>query len=82
MAVAPTPPLNIPGVDTSKLNDNQIAMLSAQQTMADNGAAQSMALLAMQKQEAQRTEAIAALSTMMKNAHDSNMTVIRNAKSG
>lgn len=72
--------MNIPGVDMSKLSENQIAMLTAQQTMADNGAAQSMGLLAMQKQEAQRSEAIAALSTMMKNAHDSNMLVINNAK--
>ncbi len=68
------------GIDTSQLNPNQIAMLNAQQQMADNGAAQSMALLAMQKQEAQRSEAIAALSTMMKNAHDSNMLVLNNSK--
>lgn len=74
-------PVTLPGVDMSKLNDNQIEMLKAQQGMADSGAAQSMALLNMQKQEAQRAEAIAALSTMMKNAHDSAMLVINNAKS-
>jgi hypothetical protein len=75
------PPINIPGVDMSKLTENQQAMLTAQQSMADSGNAQSMALLAMQKQEAQRAEAIAALSTSMKNAHDSAMLVINNAKS-
>lgn len=70
----------LPGIDTSQLNPNQIAMLNAQQQMADNSAAQSQALLAMQRQENQRSEAIAALSTLMKNAHDSNMLVINNAK--
>lgn len=94
MAVTPpvnmTPPVNttppaadafaIPGVDMSKLSDNQKTMLSAQQALSDSGNAQSMALLAMQKQEAQRAEAVAAMSTMMKNAHDSNMLVINNAK--
>jgi hypothetical protein len=70
-------PLNI---DTSQLTANQVANLNAQQTMNDNQSANSMALLNMQRQEAQRSEAIAALSTVMKNAHDSSMQVINNSK--
>ena len=70
----------LPSIDTSQLTANQVANLNAQQAMNDNQSANSMALLNMQRQEAQRSEAIAALSTVMKNAHDSAMLVINNSK--
>lgn len=70
----------LPGIDTSKLSENQIANLEATQKMNDNGAANSTALLALQRQENQRSEAVAAMSNMMKNAHDSDMLILNNAK--
>ncbi len=76
--------LNIPGLSPESLKNltpQATAQLEANQLMSDQSNAQSHALLMMQKQEAQRSEAIAALSTMMKNAHDSAMLVINNSKS-
>ena len=64
----------------SKLTDSAKSQLLAQQQMNEQSNAQSHALLMMQKQENQRSEAIAAVSNMMKNAHDSAMLVINNAK--
>lgn len=75
--------LNIQGLSQesmSNLTPQAKAQLEANQLVNDQSSAQSNALLMMQKQENQRTEAIAALSNMMKNAHDSAMLVINNAK--
>lgn len=55
-------------------------MIGQQRQMQQEGFAQSMAMLELQREQAQKSEAIAALSTIMKNAHDSNMLVINNAK--
>jgi len=57
--------------------DNVIAQ---QRAMQAEGFAQSMAMLTLQREQNQKSEAIAALSNTMKNAHDSNMLVINNAK--
>ncbi len=67
-AVAPTP---------APSTDNVIAQ---QRQMQAEGFAQSMAMLTLQREQNQKSEAIAALSNVMKNAHDSNMLVINNAK--
>ncbi|MDQ3061604.1 MAG: hypothetical protein M3R14_01915 [Acidobacteriota bacterium] len=55
-------------------------VLSQQRAMQQEGFAQSMAMLTLQREQNQKSEAIAALSNTMKNAHDSNMLVINNAK--
>jgi hypothetical protein len=68
MAVAPAAPQS---------TDNVIAQ---QRAMQQEGFAQSMAMLTLQREQNQKSEAIAALSNVMKNAHDSNMLVINNAK--
>ena len=67
-AVAPTTPQS---------TDN---VLAQQRAMQQEGFAQSMAMLTLQREQNQKSEAIAALSNVMKNAHDSNMLVINNAK--
>jgi len=75
--------MNIPGLSEESMNNltpQAKAQLEANQLMSDQASAQSHALLMMQKQENQRQEAIAAVSNMMKNAHDSAMLVINNAK--
>lgn len=55
-------------------------LIQQQRQLQDEGFAQSMAMMNLQREQAQKSEAIAALSTIMKNAHDSNMLVINNAK--
>lgn len=59
-------------------HDNQL--VDKQRASQAAGFAQSMAMLDLQREQAQQSEAIAALSTVMKNAHDSAMLVINNAK--
>jgi len=67
-AVAPTTPQSTDSV------------IAQQRAMQQEGFAQSMAMLTLQREQNQKSEAIAALSNIMKNAHDSNMLVINNAK--
>ena len=59
---------------------NQADLISQQRQLQEEGFAQSMAMMNLQREEAKKQEAITALSTIMKNAHDANMTVINNAK--
>jgi len=56
------------------------SVIAQQRAMQQEGFAQSMAMLTLQREQAQKSEAIAALSNIMKNAHDSAMLVINNAK--
>ncbi len=56
------------------------SVIAQQRAMQQEGFAQSMAMLTLQREQNQKSEAIAALSNVMKNAHDSNMLVINNAK--
>lgn len=65
---------------TTALSADSQALIDKQKAMQDQGFAQSMAMMDLQREQAQKSEAIAALSTVMKNAHDSNMLVINNAK--
>ncbi len=62
------------------LSPEMQAQFDEQRRMNAEGFAQSMAMLNLQREQAQKTEAIAALSNIMKNAHDSSMLVINNAK--
>lgn len=55
-------------------------VLAQQRAMQQEGFNQSMAMLTLQREQNQKSEAIAALSNTMKNAHDSDMLVINNAK--
>ncbi len=55
-------------------------LVAQQRQLQQEGFEQSMAMMTLQREQAQKTEAIAALSNIMKNAHDSNMLVINNAK--
>jgi len=59
---------------------SQANLIEQQRQLQNEGFAQSMAMMNLQREQAQKSEAIAALSTIMKNAHDSNMLVINNAK--
>ena len=68
MNVAPKPPVD------------QAALIEQQRQLQAEGFSQSMAMMSLQREEAKKQEAITALSTIMKNAHDANMTVINNAK--
>ncbi len=73
--VAPT----IPHAQQVQMDhDNQL--VEKQRASQAAGFAQSMAMLDLQREQAQKSEAIAALSNVMKNAHDSAMLVINNAK--
>ncbi len=74
----------MPGTTVQSTNPNlspeMQAQFDEQRKMNAEGFAQSMAMLNLQREQAKQTEAIAALSNTMKNAHDSAMLVVNNAK--
>lgn len=57
-----------------------MALIAEQRRLNQENFAQSMAMMQLQQEQHKQQEAIAALSNMMKNAHDSAMLVINNAK--
>lgn len=59
-------------------HDNQLA--DKQRAAQNAGFNQSLLMLELQREQAQKSEAIAALSNTMKNSHDTAMLVINNAK--
>ncbi|MBA4124012.1 MAG: hypothetical protein H0X72_16335 [Acidobacteria bacterium] len=63
-----------------QISQDMQAGFDEQRRMNAEGFAQSMAMMNLQREQAKQTEAIAALSNTMKNAHDSAMLVINNAK--
>jgi len=69
-----------PPATTTGLTAESAELVRQQKQMQAEGFAQSMAMLDLQREQAQKSEAIAALSNVMKNAHDSAMLVINNAK--
>lgn len=69
-------------IDTTGLSTQQASMIRAQEQLNNQSMANSMAMMKLQQQQQDQQQAITALSTIMKNGHDANMAVIRNAKAG
>jgi hypothetical protein len=64
----------------SQLNTNQQALLSAQQTQANQSFAQSQANLQLQKRIQEQQEAISTASNLQKARHDMAKAVIDNMR--
>lgn len=68
------------GEITPTQNTDPMALINEQRRLNQENFAQNMAMMRVQQEQHQQQEAIAQLSNTLKNAHDSKMLVLNNAK--